>query len=59
MTTIGVTREKNLSQLPLPVFGHVGGCRQGRNNLTSLSSTYAAYSEDPGFKYCLRESGSP
>jgi hypothetical protein len=57
----GITREKSLSQLPVRptkvwVFGYARECRQGRKNLTSLSSAYAAYSEDLRFKYCLRES---
>ena len=61
MMVTGAVQEK--CQLPLRpakvrVFGYAGEC-QGRKNLMSLPSGYAAYSEDTRFKYCLRESGSP
>jgi hypothetical protein len=63
MTVTGAIREKGISQFPLRpakvrVLGYAGEC-QGRKNLMSLSSAYAAYSEDPRFKYCLRGSGTP
>ena len=60
MTVTGIRREKSLPQLPLcqtnaSRFRHDGECRQGRKYLTSLSSTYVAYSGDPGFKSCPRD----